>query len=175
MGGAWGGCNVLITYLLEVKKTCTAFLKSRCAYTWWTFPVQSQSGLFSSALPKQDGEDLPCVSLLRKGHLGLFFLVMYNLPTFFLQLQLNCLLWFPWFLVIFLLPWSPAQIVVNLLQGIFCLIPCNSGHRMTNQSFSFLQKIIVLEGGMIITLCSFLIAQTLWRAASLGWEDNFLS
>lgn len=73
-----------ITYLLEVKKTRTAFLKSRCVYSKVDLPCPESKWpvFFSSALPERDGEDLPHVSLLRKGHLGLFFLVMYNLPTF---------------------------------------------------------------------------------------------
>lgn len=61
-----------------------------------------------------------------------------------------------------------SQIMVKLLQGILCLISCNYRHHLTNHGFSSIQKIIVLEEGMIITLYSLKIAQTLWRTTSWG-------
>ena len=81
---------------------------------------------------------------------------------------------FHWLLTIFLLPWSPTQITVKLLQGIFCLIFCKSRHHLTNVSFSSFQKIIVLEEGMIITLYSLQIAQTMQRTTSWGGDWGFL-
>lgn len=67
--------------------------------------------------------------------------------------------------------------MVKLLQGIFCLISCNSRHHLTNDDFSCFQKIIVLEEGMIITLYSLQIAQTLLRGELLAgggdWVGGF--
>lgn len=66
------------------------------------------------------------------------------------------------------MPWSSTQIMIKLLQGISCLVSCNSRYHLTNHGFSCFQKIIVLEEGIIITLCFLQVAQMLQRTTSGG-------
>lgn len=135
-------------------------------WPFWFFSIHSSSYVGC--------EGLLLVSFVEEKASGITLFPCDIWPVYFLlQLQLHCQFLFPWLLTVFLLTSSPTQVTVKLLQGIFCLISCNSRYPLTKHGFSCFQKIIVLEETMIITLYSLQIAEMLWKTTRLGKGTGF--